>query len=638
MLHTILISLLLTSAALPARAQKVDVKQAADAVVDHAVQYVDPRHYAGTVYTQSLVELYKAAPDDGLLSKISEILDRFNSGEYTGYGSFISYGIGGTAAPEMVWQGFGKYRRMAEETAAKMFAEQPRNADGVMLPPWKGVAEKNGLFVDPVFAVTPYMLYSGLISGNAGWIDYAAWMTLKTFSDLYDADSGLIHQARAVRWMEKGQITDDCWSRGNGWGAMALGALMRDLPKDNKHYAEVRRLARDYFAAVLKYQDKDGLWHQEMTWPDSYVEVSGSALLLYGIGSGIEAGILPSSYKKAFRHGIEGLLTYIDASGNVGNTCSGCLAWGDGSKKAYADHPCFCNEQHAFGPAILALAQALRLGVKTVTTTQGSALIGRTPACYVRYVEDRKADIAWENDRAAFRIYSQQVKNKVSSGVDYWAKKVEYPIIDRWYEKDATGGSYHKDEGEGCDFYAVGKNRGIGGIGIWTGGELLVPEPYESYRIDCNTRDSISFTVTYPAIVTDDDSIVLTETVSMKLGSYYYKASVSARTASGRGVILASGLTDFGKARIVRNDAHCSLALTERNEEVGEDVGASIVADPESFKGFATFGKDVLVLMELPSGGCVEFFAGAAWSRDTRFDPFSKRWPRITEESVFGNL
>ena len=47
-----------------------------------------------------------------------------------------------------------------------------------------------------------------------------------------------------------GQISQDCWSRGNGWGAMALGALMRDLPKDNQHYPEVCELAQDFFQAV----------------------------------------------------------------------------------------------------------------------------------------------------------------------------------------------------------------------------------------------------------------------------------------------------------------------------------------------------------------------------------------------------
>lgn len=620
------------------RAPKVDLEQTASAVADRALSYTDPRHYAGTVYTQALAELYKTTGCEPWLARTCAILDRFQSGEWQGYGSFISYKVGGTAAPEMVRYGFEAYRTMALAAADSMFTHQPRNADGIMLPPWPAAIEKNGVFMDPVFAVTPYLLYAGIVAENQDWIDYAAWMTLRTFSDLADTTSGLAHQARGINRMLPGQLTDDCWSRGNGWGAMALGALMRDLPRDNRYYGQVCDLARRYFAAVLKYQDEAGLWHQEMTWPGSFTEISGSALLLYGLGSGIESGVLPAAWRKPFKKGIAGLLRYIDARGNVANTCSGCLAYKDGSKEAYASHAYFCNEQHAFGPALLALGQALRLGIRRVRSELGAEMRETTPECVVFCAEDRKADVAWENDRAAYRIYSRQVKHKVSSGVDYWAKRVDYPILRRWYAKDAAGGSYHEDDGEGCDFYAVGKHRGVGGIGLWVADSLVVPEPYESFVIDYCTPDSLRFTVVYPAIEIPQDSVVLTETISMKQGSYYYRACVTARTASGRGVTLAAGLTAFGAPEIRRSEAHASLNLIETVESIGEKVGSSLVAEKACFRGFATFGSDELVLLDLPAGASAQFFAGAAWSRDSRFDPFYRRWVRITNEATFDTI
>lgn len=619
-------------------ADKVDLARTAAAVAQRAEHYTDPRHYAGTVYTQAMAELYKTTGDAFWRDQTCAILDKFASGEWQGYGSYISYKVGGTAAPEMVRYGFEVYRTMALAAADSMFTHQPRNADGIMLPPWPAAIEKNGIFMDPVFAVTPYLLYAGLVTDNEEWVDYAAWMTLRTFSDLADTSSGLVHQARGINSMAEGQLTGDCWSRGNGWGAMALGALMRDLPRDNRYYGEVCDLSRRYFEAVLKYQDEEGLWHQEMTWPESFTEISGSALLLYGLGSGIESGVLPAAWRGAFLKGIAGLLQYIDERGNVANTCSGCLAYKDGSKEAYASHAYFCNEQHAFGPALLSLGQALRLGVRKVKAPLGAAMKETTPRCVVFCAEDRKADIAWENDRAAYRIYSPQVRHKVSSGVDYWAKRVDYPILAKWYAKEAAGGSYHVDDGEGCDFYVVGKNRGIGGIGIWEQDTLWVPEPYESYCIDYCTPDSLQFSVMYPAIVTAEDSVILAQTISMKQGSYYYKASVSARTASGKGVTLAAGLTTFGGERISRDEAHGSLNVIERIGEIGESVGASLVADKACFKGFASFAQDELVLMDIPEGACAEFFAGAAWSRDSRFDPFSRRWPRITAEATFESI
>ena len=45
-------------------------------------------------------------------------------------------------------------------------------------------------------------------------------------------------------------------------------------------------MARRFFKSVVRFQDAEGMWHQEMTMPQSFVEVSGSAVLLYGLGAG----------------------------------------------------------------------------------------------------------------------------------------------------------------------------------------------------------------------------------------------------------------------------------------------------------------------------------------------------------------
>lgn len=53
----------------------------------------------------------------------------------------------------------------------------------------------------------------------------------------------------------------------------------------------------------------------------------------------------------------------------------------------------------------------------------------------------------------------------LSSGIDAWLKRVDYPIINKWYHKELnTEGSYHKDDGEGLDNFHVGISRGVGGI------------------------------------------------------------------------------------------------------------------------------------------------------------------------------
>ena len=83
---------------------------------------------------------------------------------------------------------------------------------------------------------------------------------------------------------------------------------------------------------------------------------------------------------------------------------------------------------------------------------------------YGRFVRERHDDFAWENDLVAHRVYGPDLETYkkdplVSSGVDVWVKRVPRLIANDWY----LTGDYHRDLGEGADFYSVGKSRGCGG-------------------------------------------------------------------------------------------------------------------------------------------------------------------------------
>lgn len=605
----------------------------ADAVIAKAPSCLDYGHYAGTVFTHGLAEYTLLT---GCGKDLTESIARsFAGGEAKGYGSFICYETGSTMLPLMACNGAVYASNAVSETAARMWTQQPRNEDGLMVPPWCDPS-KNPLFIDCVLAVTPYFLYAGLLEDNQEYIDYAARMTLDTFRELRDPETGLVNQARGVMWMERGQKTTDCWSRGNGWGSIALGVLLKSFPKDNPLRGKIDALAKDFFSAAVRFQDSDGLWHQEMTFADSYPEISGTGLLLYGLGRAIEAGVLDrKEYLPAFRKGIGGMLMYVDADGNIGNTCSGCLAWGDGGKEAYAAHEYYCNEPHAFGPVLLALTEAIALGINEVKTELGSRLEGMVPACHVRFVPERKGDIAWENDRAAFRIYSQEVKEKVSSGIDYWGKRVDYPIVEHWYELNGRGLEYHVDRGQGRDFYAVGRNRGIGGTGVWTGKELLVPEPYIGYKILKDGPEELAFSVEYPEIPCGEGSYKLTETIEMVLGTPFFKKTVGLETVGNvPRACIAVGLTDFGGADVRTDSQNAALSLFE---DLGADgkIASAVVADPASFAGFASAGKDRLILLSPDEASC---FVGVAWDGDIRWRNLPGEWYRLLGEGCYDRI
>ena len=101
--------------------------------------------------------------------------------------------------------------------------------------------------------------------------------------------------------------------------------------------------------------------------------------------------------------------------------------------------------------------------------------------------QDPRDDVAWENDRIAYRIYGQglwKVDSLLSSGVDVWVKRVRTPIVEKWYEKGHD--SYHRDTGEGADFFDVGQTLGAGGTAIWRDGKMYRAWNFKSWKIIAN--------------------------------------------------------------------------------------------------------------------------------------------------------
>lgn len=618
---------------------RADVLDVAEAVAKKGERYVAIEDYKGSVYIQGLAEMYLESSDRYFKKSVCGILDSFVSGEIVSKGNFISYHKGGNALVEMAAAGYEKYRMPALGTADKMWKEQNRNRDGLMMPAWDDVKKKNSFFIDVVLTVVPYFLHSGLLSDNQEYVDYAAYAMKYAYGTLLDS-TGLLNQAIGCRRQKEGEKTQDCWSRGNGWFSLAMVQLMRHLPETHKDYAAIRSIAKEFYLSVLKYRNDEGLWNQEMTWPDSYTEISGSALLLYGIGSAIEEGVLPDTFKADYLRSLKSLLTYVSEDGDVGHTCSGCLAYRNGTKADYASHLYYTNDAHAFGPVLLCLAQTLRSDIRKVDLEKplGHAIREKLPSCHVRYIGERKGDIAWENDFCTYRIYSQQVKSKVSSGVDYWGKYVDYPVIEKWYERNGKGLDYHTDRGEGWDFYAVGRSRGTGGTGVYSDGRLYVAEPYSDYKIYSDSRELIDFELTYLPYKAGEETIYETKRIRMVLGTHFYEVTSTIRTESGNDAVLAVGITDFGNASVERNEQKVMLSLDENISEKDGNIGCAVFASSDDLAGFAKDGNDELLLLKVKSGTPVRYYVGTGWSKDLRFDPYRSKWPGIIKKTTYNSL
>lgn len=142
----------------------------------------------------------------------------------------------------------------------------------------------------------------------------------------------------------------------------------------------------------------------------------------------------------------------------------------------------------------------------TYQVMKGTPQPMRTYVCGKMYPL-RKDDIAWENDRCAYRVYGPALQRtgEKSYGIDVWVKNVPYPVVEKRYEIDHKGNlladslksvglemlndsvdkatSFHLDHGEGMDAYAVGPTLGCGTPALMNGRTMIFPYCYERYRI-----------------------------------------------------------------------------------------------------------------------------------------------------------
>lgn len=324
-------------------------------------------HYTGIVTLHGLARLGLALKasggDDAVLRKAQAHFGPFLRGEENFKCNFPNYRAGGNGAAFLWWQ--GALPEADEATFApyidELLHQAPRDRNGVYCHPGDPAAEK--IWIDLAFAVSPFLLFCGLKLNRADCLDEAWAQTRKLVEALRDPANGLVNQA--INFRGAGHRTGDHWSRGNGWAILALTELAQYFPESHPARADVVAMYGDLIESCLRVQDDvSHLWHQEMTAPESYIETSGSGLILYAIGAGIECGLLSEArHREAFEKGLRAMKSYIALDGSVHHTCVGCLSPGMGTREEYMRHPHKMNDPHAFGPLVLAYGQAVRLGI-----------------------------------------------------------------------------------------------------------------------------------------------------------------------------------------------------------------------------------------------------------------------------------
>lgn len=176
------------------------------------------------------------------------------------------------------------------------------------------------------------------------------------------------------------------------------------------------------------------------------------------------------------------------------------------------------------------------------------------PQVFGKHYPERVDDIAWENNRVAFRTYGPQLqqKNERAFGYDIWNKRTEELVVDARYNGELNPSvkakcdslraaglndeaddlynsvSYHVDHGNGMDCYKVGPTLGGGTAALLDANDQIVyPYCWAEYKILDNGPLRFTVELTYNPTYIDGDSVVETRLISLDAGSQLNKTTVT---------------------------------------------------------------------------------------------------------------
>ena len=212
----------------------------------------------------------------------------------------------------------------------------------------------------------------------------------------------------------------------------------------------------------------------------------------------------------------------------------------------------------------------------------------------------------------------------VTSGLDVWCKRVNYLVVDRWYNKGHD--HYHKDEGEGMDLYGVGTSCGCGGTGIWDGHRLYTGRNYKTWRVLANGPIRAIFELTYETWSANGVFVSEVKRFTVDAGHNLDQIE-STFTVVGKNKEVTVGIglnktpADKGQepqVELTPTPADGSLTQWVVQKTNGS-LGTAVIVPSAAFAGFAEDERNQLVLAKVTSGQALRYYAGAGWSKAGEF-------------------
>jgi rhamnogalacturonyl hydrolase YesR len=208
-------------------------------------------------------------------------------------------------------------------------------------PDTNGLSDQTRFWIDDMYMITILQVQAFRATGDKVYLDRSA-LEMVAYLDKLQQTNGLFFHGPNFPFF---------WGRGDGWVAAGMSELLSELPADHPKRARIMEGYQKMMAALLKYQDTDGMWHQLIDHPEAYKETSCTAMFTYAFITGVKKGWLTDpAYADGARKGWLALQTYIDADGNVDKVCVGTGQ--NNSLQFYLNRPTQKGNPHGQAPVL----------------------------------------------------------------------------------------------------------------------------------------------------------------------------------------------------------------------------------------------------------------------------------------------
>lgn len=228
---------------------------------------------------------------------------------------------------------------------------EPRLADGTIARIWPHI---NTIWADDAFMAIAFLARMGEFTGDNRYFDDAANQVLNYTRYLWCPEKQIYYHCYHTDNKEHGVAH---WSRANGWIFMAQADLLSRMPKDHPLREAVIENFRQQASGVARYQGKNGLWHQLLDKEDSYEEITGTAMFVFGIARGVKEGWLHPDFIYVAEQGLKGMMQKITDNGDVTAICVGTGIMP--SATFYYNRPTQTNDPMGEGPVLRALIEMI---------------------------------------------------------------------------------------------------------------------------------------------------------------------------------------------------------------------------------------------------------------------------------------